>query len=243
MDDLGSHAEHTGGNVARRDGATTLNRRKLSAVLRVEPDFKRRQMARVLAFASIYVALSTLVLGFFYLHILHPEVVTSRPFYLDISDTGSMWQRFPGLRTTVLTWATCMIGMSFIFASAVGLHFSHKLAGPIYRFKAELLRLVNGAEFRPIVLRDGDDFQDMADVLNSALAKLEARARSADLQLLAEAELDRYREAHAAMERQLEPFDVGDLASLDSDEAARLRKLIDGLRGSLEKCDTAGTRS
>ncbi len=241
MDDRSYDSAETKGNGARHGSAPAVNRRKMANVLRVEPDFKRRQMARVLAFAGMYVALSTLVLGFFYVHILHPDVVTSRPFYLDISDTGSLWRRFPGLRTTVLIWATCMTGLSSIFAAAVGLHFSHKLAGPLYRFKSELLRIVDGDAFRPIVLRNGDDFQDIADALNKALVKLESRARDAETQPLVEAELDLYRDAHAAMERQIDRFDIDRLPSLPADEAARLRELIDGLRGSLSKCDTAGS--
>ena len=241
MDDQSSDAATTKGNGARKGGARAVDRRRLMNVLRVEPDFKRRQMARVLSFAGMYVALSTLVLGFFYLHVIHPEVVTSRPFYLDISDAGAMWQRFPGLRTTVLIWATCMIGLSSIFAAAVGLHFSHKLAGPLYRFKMELLRIVDGDAFRPMVLREGDDFQDMAEVLNQALAKLDDRARNADTEPLLEAELDRYRGAYAAMARQLEGFSVDGLNDLTADQATRLRDLIGGLRASLEKCETAGS--
>lgn len=241
MDDQNSDAVKAEGNAARKGGARAVNRRKMSNVLRIEPDFKRRQMVRVLSFAGTYVALSTLVLGFFYVHIIHPEVVTSRPFYLDIGDAGAMWQRFPGLRTTVLIWATCTIGMSSLFAAAVGLHFSHKLAGPLYRFKKELLRIVDGEEFRPIALRKGDDFQDMADVLNQALAKLKSRAHDSEAEPMLEAELDRYRGACAEIERQLEGFDADGLKDLTADQAARSRDLIDGLRVSLAKCETAGS--
>jgi len=47
------------------------------------------------------------------------------------------------------------------------------MAGPVYRFKAELRRIEQGKRVREIVLRKGDDFQDVADSLNRALGRLQ----------------------------------------------------------------------
>lgn len=198
------------------------NRRRWNNLFRVEADFKRRQIARVLGFAGVYVALSSLVLGFFYAHVLHPGLVGSRPFYLDLSSSGELWRQIPGLRGTVTVFATAMTGLSSLFAVAIGLHFSHKMAGPIYRFKQELARLQEGREIRPIALRKGDDFQDVAASLNGALETLRAREETLRGQLESAEEHDALRQTLLAVRARL---DRDEAAGAGRDAAALVRDL------------------
>jgi hypothetical protein len=133
-----------------------------------ETDFKRRQLGRVLAFAAAYVAVSTFAVAVVYAICLRPLVMGQLPFYLrpdELRHTGVV----PGLSETLAIWLTLITSLSVFFAIVVGLYFSHKLAGPIYRFKLELQRIADGRERRIIQLRKGDDFQDVAEVLNRAL--------------------------------------------------------------------------
>jgi nitrogen fixation/metabolism regulation signal transduction histidine kinase len=71
-----------------------------------------------------------------------------------------------------------MTGLSVFFAVATGLYFSNKMAGPVYRFKAELKRIEEGKRFRKVTLRKGDDFHDVAEALNRALERVQ-RTQSA----------------------------------------------------------------
>lgn len=142
--------------------------------LRFESDFKRRQLERIMAFTAVYVAMSTFVMATVYGWVLQPLTVGELPFYMSLAEvrnTGSI----PGMKQMVTVWATLMTGMSVMFACVVGLYFSHKLAGPIYRFKLELQRIVDGKGYREIKLREGDDFHDVAHVLNRALDQVSHR--------------------------------------------------------------------
>lgn len=137
-----------------------------------EGDFKKRQIVRVLAFTLAFVAISGFCVGTMYAIALEPLVGGELPFYLRaemLRQSG-----VPGMTETLLVWVTLMGSLSAFFAVAVGLYFSHKLAGPIYRFKIELQRIAEGQEARPIRLRKGDDFQDVADALNSALGRIQS---------------------------------------------------------------------
>ena len=58
------------------------------------------------------------------------------------------------------------MGLSVFFAIATGLYFSHKMAGPIYRFKVELTRIEEGKRARPIILRKGDYWQEFVADFN-----------------------------------------------------------------------------
>jgi hypothetical protein len=126
--------------------------------LSFESDFKRRQLGRVLAFAVAYVAVSTVAVAVVYAISLRPLAVGQLPFYLRVEQLRQAGG-VPGLTEALAVWVMLMTSLSAFFAIVVGLYFSHKLAGPIYRFKLE---------------RKGDDFHDVADVLNRALEHLQS---------------------------------------------------------------------
>ena len=96
----------------------------------------------------------------------------------------------------LLIWATMMTSLSVVFAVVVGLYFSHKMAGPLYRFKLELRRVAAGEKARPVYLRKGnDDFEDIAAALNGALERIQGEDGSLRHQLeSAEARVEELRE-------------------------------------------------
>jgi len=63
-----------------------------------------------------------------------------------------------------------MIGLlciaSVLYFGLGGLIVSHRLAGPIYQIKKNLLEFKKNQKFKRIVLRDKDYFKDLADVIN-----------------------------------------------------------------------------
>jgi methyl-accepting chemotaxis protein len=141
--------------------------------LSFESDFKRRQLGRVLLFTLAYVAVSTVAVAVVYSISLRPLAVGVLPFYLRAEQLQQA-EGVPGLIATLAVWVTFVTSLSVFFAIVVGLYFSHKLAGPIYRFKLELQRIADGRGLRTIRLRKGDDFQDVADVLNRALEHVQS---------------------------------------------------------------------
>jgi methyl-accepting chemotaxis protein len=141
--------------------------------LSFESDFKRRQLGRVLAFTIAYVAISSVAVAVVYGISLRPLAVGQLPFYLPAEQLRRA-QGVPGLTETLAVWVMLMTSLSAFFAIVVGLYFSHKLAGPIYRFKLELQRIAEGRDRRTIRLRKGDDFHDVAEVLNRALEHVQS---------------------------------------------------------------------
>jgi hypothetical protein len=155
-----------------------------------ESKFRRRQVVRVVAFAMAYVAISTLCMGAVYAAVLGPLTRGEMPVVLKLDllrDIGGI----PGLGETLVLWLTLMTSLSLVFAFAVGLHFSHTLAGPLHRIKLELRRLGDGEPLREVSLRKGDDdYADVAEVLNHAVERLQADALESQQRVeLAEARL------------------------------------------------------
>jgi hypothetical protein len=54
----------------------------------------------------------------------------------------------------------------FLFAIFMGVFFSHKLAGPNYAIKRAINNLLDGVDHHDVVLRDGDEFHDLAERIN-----------------------------------------------------------------------------
>jgi len=108
------------------------------------------------------------------------------------------------------------------------------MAGPIYKFKQELLRIEAGHAPRPIRLRKRDEFHDVAEALTRALETLWSRAdgvaQSAELAL----DLDRTRSAHEEILAGLEGLDVELLADADRSRVEAWRQQMRTLRTKLD---------
>ncbi len=79
--------------------------------------------------------------------------------------------------------------MDFIFVGAavvesaflawIGLKLSHRVAGPLYRLKQEMLRTAHGGEVTRLKFRDGDYFNDVADAYNEQMTEIQKRPKAA----------------------------------------------------------------
>ncbi|EQA55734.1 HAMP domain-containing protein [Leptospira kmetyi] len=68
----------------------------------------------------------------------------------------------------ILLLSGLFLGMTAIFTVI----YSHKMAGPVYNIKNHLRKLANGDEpVKKIKIRKGDEFQELADLLNQVIEK------------------------------------------------------------------------
>ena len=49
--------------------------------------------------------------------------------------------------------------------------YTNRIAGPIYRIRNTLQDRISGETYKPVTLRKGDAFKDVADLLNKLLSK------------------------------------------------------------------------
>ena len=63
-------------------------------------------------------------------------------------------------------------GMLLPLTIAVGILVTFRIAGPVYRFEKYLTQVINGEEVGPCRIRDGDEFQELCDLINQATARL-----------------------------------------------------------------------
>ena len=81
------------------------------------------------------------------------------------------------IRTTNLALIRNLLFVSpFIFF--LGLLFSHKIAGPVYRIEKSIEEITKGNLALKIKLRKGDEFWDLADIINTMTENLSVSIKS-----------------------------------------------------------------
>ena len=119
-------------------------------------------------------------------------VLLTRPPGQDTAATASTF-----LLLHALVWPTLV---AIVLISAVHLTVTtHKVAGPLVRFRRVFQQMADGNFRGPVVLRDGDYLKTEATLLSSALATLERRD-AACRAALEQAEKSRAREAALVLE-------------------------------------------
>lgn len=61
-----------------------------------------------------------------------------------------------------------------VLITIIGLFYSHKIAGPIYRIETDIARVLGGEQGVRIRLRKGDKLMSLADNVNKLIDRLEA---------------------------------------------------------------------
>jgi methyl-accepting chemotaxis protein len=206
------------------------SRRHWQNALRIEQKFQLRQLLRIVGLTWAFVLLSTMALGVLYCYALQPPAWGAVPVFVYYGEFGGRSIMLLGLRDTLILWASLMTGLSVIFAAVTGLYFSHAMAGPIYRIKEELKRVVEGKAIRAISLRKGDEFQDIAEAMNQALERVRRASAEPGNVLESEEALKRLEDAHLAVRNGLDSLDTDRLCKADAEEIEawreRMRQLL-----------------
>lgn len=105
---------------------------------------------------------------------LEPSVSSYKKLVQDINTylrNFSENKKYRGAVVSSLLWVFG-IGILFVIIQLVLLtiFFSHKLAGPVYRFETVCHNIIGGKYTDKIVLRKGDEMQNLATLLNEVIA-------------------------------------------------------------------------
>jgi methyl-accepting chemotaxis protein len=188
-------------------------RRSIWSYFVVEQRFKQRQILRLIGLSLLNVAVSTVAFVAFMQYELS-AVQGGLPLSAGPS---------PGLIRIAIVWAAFMSGVGGLFALLTGMLMTHRMAGPIYKFKMELGRIRDGHPPRYIGVRKGDEFADVAEALNGALDALHTRAGNAGESGELALDLEQMRANHQEILAGLDELDVSALSSAD-------RAKVDGWR-------------
>ena len=205
---------------------TRRDRRSVwTSLFQIEEGFKQRQIVRLVLLVIVNVTVATIA----FVAYQHYELSTLNDYSPIFHDPAA-----PSLIRIAIVWISLMAATSGLFALLTGLFMTHRMAGPIYKFKAELERIEAGHAPRPIHLRKGDEFQDVAEALTRALETLWSRARSVAQSGELSLDLERILSAHDEIMAGLAGIDVDLLADADRSRVEAWRQQMRALRTKLD---------
>lgn len=136
----------------------------------IAPDFQRRmirQWSVLVLLTSVGTHLITMgfiryqdakVPGAYY---YVPNAENSSPVIVDPLVVKRMDIAFPSLLLA--------LGLGIGISVLAGVFYSHRLAGPVFRMRRTLHEAIEGKSVKPILLRQNDEFKELADDLNRLL--------------------------------------------------------------------------
>lgn len=134
----------------------------------VRPGMQLRLVGSFVGLAALALVLQFLVLGYR----LSDTVQT-----MD-GDSGELADAIPGVVLETLLFSCAML-LPVLFA--FGILLTHRIAGPLHRFESYLGALARGEVDTPCKIREGDQLQELCDVINEVSGELvELRGKRAE---------------------------------------------------------------
>jgi len=141
------------------------------AILR-DKSFQAREIRRVIVLATLYLIITTVLLGIFY-HVLLGKLVSgSTPLFFVSEDMQRFNEVMPGLAAVLGRWITVMLVVNVIMTIGISIYITRKLGQPILAIKRALRDIGNGD--LNVRLRETDDreFSDISIALNNAMTQI-----------------------------------------------------------------------
>lgn len=110
---------------------------------------------------------------------LNPSVETYQKYLQDINSYLRNFSTSEKYRRALLSSLMWVFGIGILLiiiqVTLLTIFFSHKLAGPIYRFERVFNNIIEGNYIQEIALRKGDDLVNLADLFNKVIIKTRER--------------------------------------------------------------------
>lgn len=197
-----------------------------------EPRVRRK---KILVDGKLQLGISLQIIGYVYLYMVLFAILANfhslRTVIFESSNTVTYVQAVTRLQIFVEVFVI-PLGFTFLCMCLHGVLFTHRLAGPVYRFKSVLREIRSGNLRQEVRIRDQDYFHDLCGEVNSLLDGLRGdflKFREVSVELAEKGE----RLASSGdlpEEAQVQLLEIANASSM-------LRRLVDGyqLGGSAEQ--------
>lgn len=195
---------------------------------------RKRKLVRLdLQFKVVFITLfvtSLVLLINFQLNLAGMASLASR--YPDSSLAQALIEEFKG---ATMQKFLLSVGMAIPLAASVGVLYSFKFCGPIFRFKQFFLNMTKRWD-EPLRLRKGDDLQDVCEAINTGVGSMRARLR-ANHRLLAD--IHRHLETEADLSgREGDRERRAILAAIAEEDAIFREKFRDEIESGADQADS-----
>ena len=186
-----------------------------------------RRRKRLLVDKKLQMGMSLHIVGFVYVYLVLFALLANFTALKTVVFGGSEEAYIEAVdRLTIFVQVFVLpLGATFVAMCLHGIFFTHRIVGPIYRFRETLKKIRGGDLAGRIEIRKDDYFGDLCDEINSMIGHLRGdlihfRKVSQDLAEQGEALAEK---GHLPPEDQLKLLEI-------TNSSTRLRQLVDGYR-------------
>ena len=133
--------------------------------------FKRKKYFIDKQFQTKYIILSIVMLLIYTLLFV---AILFAPFALQLSSDAPLAEQTEAARTLLTLHGSIWpaLGIVILIMSSLSIFITHRVAGPVYRFKKVLAEISGGNLDISVKLRDKDDLKDLAEEFNLVIGDL-----------------------------------------------------------------------
>lgn len=143
----------------------------LLALLR-DKTFQAREIRRVIAFATLYLVLTTIMLGLFYNQMLGQLVAGKSPMLFVSEDMGMLNEQIPSLSAVLGRWIVMMMLLNILVTSLISVYIIRKLGQPLLAVKRALREIGEGKLNVKMRASDEAEFSELTEALSVAVASI-----------------------------------------------------------------------
>jgi len=141
--------------------------------------FQAREIRRVIAFATMYLVLTTVLLGIFYNQMLGQLVSGTSPMLFVSEDMRMINEQIPSLSSVLGTWILVMMVVNVVVTCAISVYIIRKLGQPLMAVKRALRELGEGKLNVQLRGDDRAEFADVVDAVDCAVASINKQIATA----------------------------------------------------------------
>ncbi len=141
--------------------------------------FQAREIRRVIAFATMYLVLTTVLLGIFYNQMLGQLVSGTSPMLFVSEDMRMINEQIPSLSSVLGTWILVMMVVNVVVTSLISMYIIRKLGQPLLAVKRALRELGDGKLNVRLRADDNGEFEDVVKAVDNAVASINKQIAAA----------------------------------------------------------------
>lgn len=141
--------------------------------------FQAREIRRVIAFATMYLVLTTVLLGIFYNQMLGQLVSGASPMLFVSEDMQMINEQIPSLSSVLGTWILVMMAVNVVVTCLISMYIVRKLGQPLLAVKRALRELGDGKLNVRLRADDKGEFEDVVEAVDRAVASINKQITAA----------------------------------------------------------------
>lgn len=141
--------------------------------------FQAREIRRVLILSTIYLVVTTVLMGVFYHQMLSSLVEGTSPLFFVSEDMQLVNEAVPALGSVLAKWVISMVLINLFITAALGIYITRKLGHPLMAIKRSLREIGNGNLDVRLRSSDNREFGEISSELSAAMRSIREQISAA----------------------------------------------------------------